>query len=295
MRAIVHSIHSQVPETIIRLNQSPDRILSLDSHLDVSLGGDYSLYPPELRIFAQRTSVHAALREVSGGILGLRSSSSRRRLGAEVIIAIPERMLARHASDIESKLPPSLRVRDPRESIASVVAFLKTTLGIEVYPSPPKNLIDLGARMDGSGAWLLDVDVDYMREMQDECYTQIRNTAPGVLQSMSKVIRFIKNSRPPVITVSEVKVSAIRDDGSNFSRFMGALRDFGYQVEESGVYRTDAEVLKGISICKEFYRTVSRRLASDHMGSMMGGDLAGFEAEERKVAREFFRRKGYAT
>ena len=293
VRAIVHSIHSQVPETVAGLNRSFDRILSLDSHLDVSLGGDYSVYPPELRIFAERTSVHAALCEISGGLGALSSPSPRRRKGERMIIAIPERMLARHASDVESKLPPSLRVRDQRESIASVADFLRTTLGIDLYPSPPKNLMALGARMDESGAWLLDLDVDYMREMQDECYTQIRNTAPGVLQSMSKVIRFIEGYRPQVITISEVKVSAIRDPGSNFSRLMGALRDVGYRVEERGVYRTDAEVLRGISVCKEFYRTISRRLAIDHMGSMMGGELASFEEEEKRAAGEFFRSKGY--
>jgi hypothetical protein len=293
-RAIVHSIHSQVPETIAGFNRRFDTILSLDSHLDVSLGGDYGVYPEELRIFAQRTGVHSVLRDISGGIPSLRDQSLSRRPRTEVIVAIPERMLARHASDIELGLPPSLRLGDLKESISSVVDFLRTTIGIEVYPSPPKSLMGLAPRTRSSRTWLLDVDVDYMREMQDECYTQIRNTAPGVLQSMSDVIRFVKHSKPKIITISEVRVSAIRDKGSTFSGFLGALSEIGYSVEEHGVYRTDSEVLKGISVCKEFYRKVSRPLMMDQMDAMMRGELGGFEEKEKATARDFFRSKGYA-
>jgi hypothetical protein len=204
-------------------------------------------------------------------------------------------MLVRHASDIEQKLPPALRVRDVQESVSSVADFLRTTIGLEVYPSPPNSLTDLVPRMEGAGKWILDVDVDYMREMQDECYTQIRNTAAGVLQSMASVVQLIEDSTPPVVTISEVRVSAIRDASSNFSRFIGALRDAGYEIEERGVYGSDAEVLRGISVCKEFYRTVSRRLAIDHMDALMRGELAAFEREESAAAGEFFRRRGYAV
>jgi hypothetical protein len=295
MRAIVHSIHSQVTETIFGLSPRPDRIVSLDSHLDVSLGGDLSVYPRELRLFAERTSVHAALCGASGGMPAVRGNSLPRRRPSQVIVAIPERMLARHASDIEQKLPPNLRVRDVLESVSSVVDFLGTTIGLEVYPSPPNSLMRLASRMGGEGTWLLDVDVDYMREMQDECYTQIRNTAPGVLQSMTNVLRLIEDSRPSIVTISEVRVSAIRNASSNFSRFTGALRDAGYEIEEHGVYRNDKEVLRGISVCKEFYRTVSRRLAIDHMDALMRGEFADFEKEERATAREFFRSKGYSV
>jgi len=295
MRAIVHSIHSQVPETIAELNQRFDRILSLDSHLDVSLGGDYGVYPEALRIIAKRTSVHADLRDVTGGVAALKGPTPRRGPPPEVIVAIPGRMLARHASDVELKLPPNLRTTDQAESISSVVEFLRTTVGIEVYASPPKSLMELVPRMHGPRPWLLDVDVDYMREMQDECYTQIRKTAPGVLQSMSNIIRFIEGSRPETITISEVMVSAIRDEASTFSRFRAALEATGYEFEERGIYQDDQQVLDGISVCKEFYRKVSTRLMIEHMDAMMRGELGDFEKEERAAAKAFFRSKGYVV
>jgi hypothetical protein len=59
------------------------------------------------------------------------------------------------------------------------------------------------------------------------------------------------------------------------------------------VYASDAEVVRGISVCKEFYRTVSKRLMLEHMDAMMRGDVEGFQRAEAGAARKFFRAKGY--
>ena len=293
MRAIIHSIHSQVPETVSGLGERFDAVVSMDSHLDVSLGGDDSIYPRELRIIAARTGAHSALRNITGGLSALKGRPPEGD-APEVIVVVPEAMLARHAMDIESKLPRSLRVSDQDESIASAVDFLAETMGIEVYPSPPRALRGLVRRVERTGSWLLDVDVDYMQEMQKECYTRIINPGPGVLQSMSRVIEFIQDSKPEIITISEAKVAAIRDGKSAFSTFIEELEAEGYKIEERGVFANDAEVVRAISVCKEFYRTVSRRLMLEHMDAMIRGDMEGFQKAEAVAARQFFRAKGYA-
>jgi len=293
MRAIVHSIHSQVPGTVSGLGQRFDAIVSMDSHLDVSLGGDDSIYPRDLRIIAARTGAHSALRHITGGLSALTGPQPDRD-APEVIVVVPEAMLARHAMDIESKLPRSLRVSDQEESISSAVRFLAETLGIEVYRSPPRSLQGLVRRMEKTGSWLLDVDVDYMHEMQKECYTRIINPAPGVLQSMSNVVDFIRKSKPETITISEAKVAAIRDSRSAFSTFIDELKAAGYQIEEHDVFASDAEVVRAIAVCKEFYRTVSTRLMLEHMDAMIRGDMGGFQRAEAAAAKEFFRDKGYA-
>ena len=110
---------------------------------------------------------------------------------------------------------------------------------------------------------------------------------------MSRVVGFIRDSKPETITISEAKVAAIRDGKSAFSAFIGELRDEGYQIEERGVYANDAEVVRAISVCKEFYRTVSRRLMLEHMDAMIKGDMEGFQRAEAVAARQFFRAKGY--
>ncbi|HEV2390061.1 MAG TPA: hypothetical protein VGS04_04975, partial [Nitrososphaerales archaeon] len=93
-------------------------------------------------------------------------------------------------------------------------------------------------------------------------------------------------------TISEAKVAAIRDPRSAFSAFVDELRGQGYEVEERGVYASDAEVVRGISVCREFYRTVSRRLMLEHMDAMMRGDTEGFQRAEAVAAKKFFRAKG---
>jgi hypothetical protein len=292
MRAIVHSIHSQVPETVSALGRRFDAIVSMDSHLDVSLGGDDSIYPKELRIIVARTGAHSALRRITGGLPAL-DKAKRKGDAPELILVVPEAMLARHAIDIEAKLPRSLRVPDPKESITSTIGFLAESMGIEVLTSPPRSLDGLVRRMKMTGSWLLDVDVDYMREMQKECYTRIINPAPGVLQSMSRVVEFIRRSRPETITISEAKVRAIRDPESNFSAFIGELKAMGYGIEERGIFASDAEVVHAISVCKDFYRAVSKKLLLEHMDEMMRGNTEGFQKAEAAAARDFFRERGY--
>jgi hypothetical protein len=293
MRAIIHSLHSQVPLTVTEGTLRFDTIVSTDSHLDVSLGGDERVYPQELRIIVARTGAHAAFRGMTTGLHSLNKAGASEQTEPRVIVAVPEAMLARHAMDIESRLPKSLRVHDPRESIRSSVEFLAKTMGIEVYQSPPKSLLNLVPRTKNAGSWLLDIDVDYMQEMQSECYTRIFNPGPGLLQTTKHVVDFIEKSEPEMITISEAKVSAIRDSRSNFSAFIRKLEATGYAIEERGIFASDTEVIRGISVCREFYRTVSSELMAGHMGAMMQSDLDRFQEEEAKAAKRFFRSKGY--
>jgi hypothetical protein len=168
-------------------------------------------------------------------------------------------------------------------------------MDIEVYQSPPKGLQNLVRLTRRTGPWTLDIDVDYMHEMQSECYTRIIKPEAGVLQTMSNVVAFIKKTTPDTITLSEARVSAIRNPKSAFSNFVVNLKSMGYQIEERGIFASDAEVLKGISVCKEFYRTVSRVLMTKHIQEMVKGDFEEFQEQEKAAAKEFFRDKGYST
>jgi hypothetical protein len=212
-----------------------------------------------------------------------------------LIVVMPERMLAAHAMDVESQLPRSLRISNLQDSISSSVDFLKERMGIEVYQSPPRSLLRLVRLTRKTRGWILDVDVDYMHEMQRECYTRIIERETGVLQTMSNVLAFIKEARPDTITISEAKVTAIRNPKSGFSSFVADLKAMGYLIEERGIFTSDTEVLKGISVCREFYRKVSRVLLTSHIQTMMKGDLEDFQEQEEAAAKQFFRDKGYST
>ena len=292
MRATIYSIHSQVPAAIAREKLSLDTIVSMDSHLDVSLGGDEELYPKDLQIVVARTGVHTAFRHMIGGISALKTGARKRAPNVTVIIS--RAMLAKHVSDVESKLPSSIRLRNQEDSILSSLDFLERTMGIGVYQSPPKSLRSLARDMRKTRSWLLDIDVDCMREMQNECYTKIFNPGRGVLQSMVRVLEFIEKSRPEAIAISEAKVSAMRDANSNFSTFIRRLRSMGYGIEEGDVFASDFDVVRNIAVCKEFYRTVSKHLLNRHMEEMMRGELQGFHREQATAAKRFFTERGYA-
>jgi hypothetical protein len=291
MRAIVHSVHSQVPLTVAKMRRPPDLIVSLDSHLDVSLGGDNELYPPALRVFARRTGAHAALRNITGGVSALSGMENVR--APKLVVVIPLRMLQRHVTEAERQLPRSLRIADEEVSMSSWVRFLKRKMGIEVFESPPRPLEALISRTRGR-PWLLDIDVDYIHEMQKECYTRVINPGPGVLQSMSGVVDLLRRSRPETVTISEVRVSAVKSPASGFSGLREEMESMGYEFDETAVYESDEEVTRGIAVCKEFYRTISKRLTAEHMDSMLDGDMGGFHDDEREAAKRFFEGKGYS-
>lgn len=253
-----------------------DRVISLDSHLDVSMGGDDFLYPEELRLIAARTGAHTKIQEIVRGGL---------------IIAIPRMMLLAHTTDIESKLPPGLRIKDQGESVASVVEFLHRKRRIEVFQSPPRSLREFIPKMKDK-SWLLDIDVDYMEEMQNECYTRIVDPQPGVLQRAKHVIEFVDRTKPELVTISEAKVSALRRDDSSVSRLLKRFREMGYQIEEGSLLDDDS-VERGISVCNDFYGLVSSNLMRKHAMEMVQGDLEGFRKEEEAAAKNFFAERGY--
>lgn len=286
MRVIVHSVHSQVPSTIEELRERPRTVLSLDSHLDVSLGDDDDVYPVELRSIAKRTSAHTDIRRVLESNAG---SSGR------LIVAIPEAMFLRHVQEVEADLPEELRLADESEATSSVAGFLADERGIETFQSPPRSLGELAGEMGGrSGPWVLDIDVDYMEDMQDECYTSIIGARRGVLQSSKNVLSFVRRVMPETITISEVKTSALRSETSCVARFLGQLRNTGYEVEEKDVATSDSVITRGISDTSAFYSEVARRLVIKHRREMMGGDLQGFRREEKALAMKFFEARGYS-
>jgi hypothetical protein len=285
MRVIIHSIHSQVPSTIRNLKRRFELVVSLDSHLDVSLGGDDMVYPKDLRMIARRTGAHTSIRELL---------SEENKGGGDLVIAIPIDMLTEHAADVEANLPRQLRFADADASRESVVDFLKSQRGIQIFQSPPRNLRTLMPSVRRASSWMLDVDVDYMEEMQKECYTRIFGAKPGVLQSMREVTTFIRLSKPETITVSEVKLAALRDPGSRFSAFLSALKEMGYEVEEGEIAGSDEEVIRGMAVCKEFYTKVSKSIMGRHIDEMMRGDAQGFFDEEKRAAERFFRTMGYS-
>lgn len=291
-RVLVHSIHSQVTYTLEELQEPFDLIVSLDSHLDVSLGGDREAFPEELHLAAERTSVHTVFRRLYGELPMLRKdpdSSSR----PDIVITIPGRMFESHIAIQQRDY--SVQLAQPGENpVDSYTSFLRDVLGLDVYQSPPGSLFGLLERTRKANDWLLDIDVDYMQDMQGECYSPItKGLKIGNLQNATHVLNFIQRSNPGTITLSEAKVAAIRDPKSNLSKFLGGLRSLGYEVEEKAIFENDHVIEKQIKDCADFHIEVARGMLAKRMGQNPRFSLEDFGEDERRAGREFFRKRGY--
>jgi hypothetical protein len=232
-----------------------------------------------------------------GGIPFLRGVENKDELPpTEIIVAIPEGTLARHAMDTREMLdhgPVSFEATE--DPISYYVDFLHRMMGIEVYESPPNNLLGLVPHVESADSWLLDIDVDFMYDFRAECYSPITNADSTEQKSMANVIQFIQKTRPETITISEAKVSAIRNPKSNFSILISRLRSLGYRIEERGVFKDDSVVVKGITDCAEFYLQVSKGLAHNLIGEDKGAQyFDDLRKAEEPAAKEFFRKRGYS-
>lgn len=223
----------------------------------------------------------------------LRDQAGPEQGSAKIIIAIPRMMLETHV-EMQRRLLQRNLGHPGEDPIDFYVSFLNRFLGVVVYASPPGSLMDLVGNARGAKDWLLDIDVDYMHEMQGECYSPItKGIKLGHLQRAAHVLNFIQRSSPRTITISEAKVKALRDSKSNFSDFLAKLRSFGYTIEEADVLAEDAIIEKQIKDCADFYLEVSRGILAEKIRANPEFGLEELGAVETPAAKEFFRKRGY--
>jgi len=285
-----------VPETVAEMDERFDLLVSLDAHIDDHFGVGESIeaFPDRIKLAALRASAHAELRYCMGKYPPLRGPND---FAPDMVLVLSRTSLITHVATIENMLEESGAANDSLEESLplSYERFLKDVLGIEMYLFPPRDLMKLSKRTEITDFWLLDVDVDYMNDMQGECYTPMKKAGPGDLGWSGQVLRFIRKCKPDVITISEAKVEAIRNQNSAFSRFTARLSSNGYKLEESDIFESDKEAEDRLSLYQEFYEKVQKglvmkNLAQRYRRKSYGGD-DNYRAELAKVTREFFATK----
>lgn len=291
-RVLVHSIHSQVPDTLEELLNPIRLIISLDSHLDIQFGVNRAILPEEVRLAAERTCAHFIFRRMYGNLPAFKGDTEpEEETPTDIVIAIPKMMFETHIEMQRRMIPEALSSPD---SIEFYQSFLRRIYDIEIYQSPPRSLIDLVDRTRRAQDWLLDVDVDYMHEMQGECYSPItKGIRLGHLQRAAHVLDFIQRSNPRTITVSEAKVAALRNPRSNISGFLSKLETYGYSVEEVGVFPEDGPIERQIKDCADFFLEVEREVFIRKVQTDPGFNPEELMKEEAPLAREFFTKRGY--
>jgi len=257
--ALIHSFHSQVNRTLARLQDEPDVILALDSHMDTCMGTKelFDLMPEGVRLAALRASAHTMIRRTLGDFpILLESEGLSSDFIPEMMLAVPKVSFRLYSYDLTGKVQqivPYQEFEDPEEYVKHITSDL---LGIEIYTCPPKKLLYFVKILRGTWYSLLDLDVDYLREMQDECYTPLRGAKPNQLGSMIEVMKLIRKTKPNLITISEAKVSAIQNRESNFSKFVNALKRLRYRIEYVEVFQHDDEAECYLRIHEDYYKRI---------------------------------------
>lgn len=158
---IVNSFHTS---SLKLLYDRPDTIVSFDGHLDISYGGGnrylkHTLSLPfPLWAVLLRANIHGLLR--------------RGLPGVPIYLVVPETCYlnkihadTRDASAIGETSISEQQVRDFSDK------WIEEFLKIKLFLSPPKNLKHLFRKIR-KHTTVFDIDVDYMQEFQDVCYTR---------------------------------------------------------------------------------------------------------------------------
>lgn len=210
-----------------------------------------------IRLAADRASAHAFIRRATGDFPALLSQQDKPFL-APMYVVLPIGSAMASAEDLAQKMRKARTAveSEPKEAPLVVLqGFLKSILGIELYLSPPYNLKKLLSMLKDADEPLIDIDVDYFHEFQNECYSPLANAELSDLGATEPVLRLIRKSRPRLITISEAKLSAINNTRSNVSVFLETLKRMGYAIEER-LLQSDEQAEKAMATYAEYYSRV---------------------------------------
>jgi len=282
-RAILHSFHSQVPDTVSELDDWFELLVCLDAHVDDHWETQESRegLPEEIGLVALRASAHGALRYRTGKFPAMRGPDD---IVSDMTLVVPKTCMITHVAHFENMMS-RLGVEDgsKEDPITHYEGLLRDILGIDLFYSPPRDLVKLSNRMKESETCLLDIDVDYMFDMQNECYTPMKKSGPGDLGWSQRVLHLIRKSKPEIITVSEARVSAIRDPKSNFAKFWARLGSLGYVLEKAGIYESDEKAQRALDLYQEYYEKVQVPL---QMRNLTRSYWTNFQQEDDRDYRE---------
>jgi len=285
----VNSFHSSSINYIFEY--SPDTVVSLDSHLDTFFFGRTNKLlnaiekmPSKIRDAILRPSTHALMRRIMPDI--------------EIFLAIPWSSIW---SNSVGKYKHALKAvgleggnSAPKDAVEFQKKFIKEILKMELCISPPTNLKVLADNVKARNL-VIDIDVDYMTEFQDECYTsaprlEIEGTEVTKLSSINKVIKFIRLTKPELITVSEVKLDSLRKTNSVTDRFLKRLGAIRYKVEYGNLVSSDNEAYSLIKAHEDFVENKLNKIVRKYFGHDENM-LKWVEEEEDEIAkalREYF-------
>ena len=177
------------------------------------------------------------------------------------------------------------------EGIKDIIRYAETLMGIKIIPSPPVDpVVEIRKALTNSKVPVFDIDVDYFAVMHDECFTpRTMNGKPmDNLGNLERVLKLIKKVKPPLITMSEAKMKALKDPNSKTSYLLDSLKNMGYEREDFILVKDDKYAKYLCNLPGEFQKGYHERLKE--LGLVLG-ELETKENVIADFAKSFFEDK----
>ena len=214
---------------------------------------------------------------------------------AEIILVVPETCLWSGAAGMMKLLAEVGPGEIQKIKFSSKVAveaeefIVKELLKMELHKSPPESLMRLADKVRGRNV-IVDLDVDYMDEFQNECYTRapalaIEGERIMELGSMNRVLKLIRLTKPGLITLSEVKLGSIKRDNSSINRLLQMLGGLGYAVEYGDLLSSDEEAYGLIKAHEDFEKKRAMKINLKYLGRKDFFTKELIEEREEEIAK----------
>ncbi len=251
-RVLINSFHSG---SLNLVAMKPKAIISFDSHMDVCWASERVLneifnLPFNLREAFLRAYIHYLLKKALPKV--------------PFYLVVPYSAFKCEV-DQRSKGIEDYIGQVPFEKMAQLTYGMVKDLGIELLLSPPESLKSLYEKVE-KHTTVLDIDVDYMEEFQNFCYSK----APQYkdmpeerhLGKLIDIIRVVNKIQPNLIVISEAKLDQVIGNKPPMDQLIVFLKNQGYKIENAQIIDNDnnaLDVLKKVETFDNEFLSKRRR------------------------------------
>jgi len=246
------------------------------------------LLPPDMQLIFQRASSHTLIRRAKGELpLSIKAGISDFPVedNPPMYVIIPRQTFLIEFAYMRER---ERALKEDGLSLMTEAIFkrdMEEWCGINIFLSPPKNLTKFFEKNFLSEDFLFDIDIDYFSEFQGECFSPNRGIQRKDFGYLPRVLKLIRKYQPEILTISEMKNSALNDSKSRFSNFMKRIQELGYEVDYSNIIdEEDTEIVSKIIRLIKFIIDIQHPLQEKYSGE----NLEEYYEELANEIKRFF-------
>jgi hypothetical protein len=168
----------------------------------------------------------------------------------DIDIVTPRVCLEGNIALMQNRFPEIFNFSTETEAFREFLEFSKKAFNLNIKLSPPQDPVAFSSLLSRDS--IVDIDVDYFSDLQNECY--IPRTG-----KLERTLRLIRGTKPNIITFSESKVSCLNDHSSKTNYVLNRLKSMGYMIETFFLYESDEQAFEYLNKLREFESLVKQK------------------------------------